>query len=121
MPLRAEEQDALRRRCTIVVSGHGEDAPGAELARVAAWCREHGWHADRYGEGPLIDGFEAKVAALLGKPAAAFMPSGTMAQQIALRIACERAKNSTIAMHPTSHLELHEEYGYARLHALQAI
>ncbi|MEP6997457.1 MAG: beta-eliminating lyase-related protein [Betaproteobacteria bacterium] len=121
MPLRAEEQDALRRRCAIVVSGHGEDAPGAELARVAEWCRQRGWHADRYGEGALIGAFETKVAALLGKPAAAFMPSGTMAQQIALRIACERAKNSTIAMHPTSHLELYEEHAYARLHSLQAI
>ena len=121
MPLRADEQDALRRRCTIVVSGHGEDAPGAELARVAHWCAEHGWRADRYGDGALIGAFEAKVAALLGKPAAVFMPSGTMAQQIALRIACDRAKNSTIAMHPTSHLELHEEHAYARLHSLRAI
>jgi len=39
MPLRADEQDALRRRCTIVVSGHGEEPPGAELARLAEWCR----------------------------------------------------------------------------------
>ncbi|HEY7945463.1 MAG: threonine aldolase family protein [Burkholderiales bacterium] len=120
MPLRAEEQDALRRRCTVVVSGHGEAPPGAELARVAAWCREHGWHADRYGEGALIGGFEAKLAALLGKPAAVFMPSGTMAQQIALRVACERTQNFHIAMHPTSHLELHEEHAYARLHSLRA-
>lgn len=118
--MRANEQDALRRRCAVVVSGHGEDAPGAELARVATWCREHGWHADRYGEGALVGDFEAKVAALLGKPAAVFMPSGTMAQQIALRIACERAGRFHIAMHPTSHLELHEEHAYARLHSLRA-
>jgi threonine aldolase len=121
MPLRPEEQDALRRRCTILVSGHGEGVPGAELARVAEWCRQHGWHADRYGEGALIGAFEAKVAELLGKPAAVFMPSGTMAQQIALRIACERAKKSVIAMHATSHLELHEAHAYAHLHGLRAI
>jgi threonine aldolase len=121
MSLRPEEQDALRRRCTIVVSGHGEAAPGAELARVARWCRQYGWHADRYGEGALIAAFEAKVAELLGKPAAVFMPSGTMAQQIALRIACERAKKSVIAMHATSHLELHEEHAYAHLHGLRAM
>lgn len=120
MPLRADEQDALRRRCAMVVSGHGDDAPGDELARVADWCRQHGWHADRYGEGALIGAFETRVAALLGKPAAVFMPSGTMAQQIALRIACERANNFNIAMHPTSHLELHEEQAYARLHSLRA-
>jgi threonine aldolase len=119
--LRADEQDALRRRCSIVVSGHGDDAPGAELARVAEWCSQSGWQADRYGEGALIGAFEARVATLLAKPAAVFMPSGTMAQQIALRIACDRAKNSVIAMHPTSHLELHEEHAYARLHSLRAI
>lgn len=118
---RLDEQDALRRRCAIVVSGHAEGAPGAELARIGDWCRQNGWHADRYGDGPLIARFEAEVAALLGKPAAVFMPSGTMAQQIALRIACDRAKNSVIAMHPTSHLELHEERGYAELHSLRAI
>jgi threonine aldolase len=120
MPLRADEQDALRRRCAIVVPGHGEDPPGAELGRVAAWCSRHGWHADRYGDGALIGAFENRVAALLGKPAAVFMPSGTMAQQIALRIACDRAKSPVIAMHPTSHLELHEEHAYARLHSLRA-
>lgn len=103
-----------------MVSGHGDAPPGAELTRVAAWCREQGWHADRYGDGALIAAFEARVAALLGKAAAVFMPSGTMAQQIALRIACERAGNHHIAMHPTSHLELHEEHGYARLHSLRA-
>ena len=59
------------------------------------------------------------MAALLGKPAAAFMPSGTMAQQIALRIAVERAGINHVAMHPTSHLELHEERAYAHLHGLR--
>ena len=121
MPLRADELDALRRRCATVVSGHGDEPPGAELGRVAGWCSQHGWHADRYGDGALIGAFEARVAALLGKPAAVFMPSGTMAQQIALRIACDRARNPVIAMHPTSHLELHEERAYARLHSLRAI
>ena len=111
MPLRADELDALRRRCAILVSGHGEDPPGAELGRVAEWCGQHGWHADRYGEGALIGAFEARVAALLGKPAAVFMPSGTMAQQIALRIWSDRRGTRTVAFHPTCHLEIHEQKG----------
>jgi len=118
--LTAAEQAALRRRCTIQVPGHALSPPGAELERIGQWCREHGWHADVYGEGKLIDTFERKVAALLGKPAAVFMPSGTMAQLIALRIWCERAGSRRIAMHPTSHLELHEERAYAHLHGLEA-
>ena len=121
MPLTPREQEALRRRCTLHVSGHAPEAPGAELARIAEWCRTHGWHADRYGDGELIESFEAKIAALLGKPAAAFMVSGTMAQLIALRIWCERAGHFCVAMHPTAHLELHEERAYARLHRLDSI
>jgi threonine aldolase len=121
MPLSPRELEALRRRCTLHVSGHAPEIPGGELARIAEWCRTHGWHADRYGDGELIESFEAKIAALLGKPAAAFMVSGTMAQLIALRMWCERAGHFCVAMHPTAHLELHEERAYARLHRLDSI
>ena len=111
--------DALRRQCVVHVSGHPAQDPGEELLRVGQWCRDQGLHADVYGHGELVTGFEARVAALLGKPAAVFMPSGTMAQQIALRIAAERSGIAHVAMHPTSHLELHEERGYAHLHGLR--
>jgi threonine aldolase len=76
--------------------------------------------ADRYGEGERLERLERRTAELLGKEAAVFMPSGTMAQQIAMRIWCERGGRATIAFHPTCHLELHEEKGYERLHALHA-
>ena len=118
-PLTAAEQESLRRRCTIHVPGHAMQAPGAELASSGQWCQKRGWHADRYGEGELIEAFERKVALMLGKAAAVFMPSGTMAQLIALRIWCERAGVRRIAMHATSHLELHEERAYAHLHGLE--
>lgn len=120
-PATPEQRDALRRSCRVAVSGHREAAPGEELAAIGAWCREHGWHADRYGEGALAGAFEAKVAALLGKEAAVFMPSGTMAQQAALAIWCERAGLPLFAMHETAHLELHEFRAYARLSRLSAL
>jgi threonine aldolase len=115
----ATTQEALRLGCTLHVSGHPQPRPGDELIRGGEWCRVHGHAADRYGDGELIQFFEARVAALLGKPAAAFMVSGTMAQLIALRIWCERAGTRRVAMHPTSHLELHEERAYSHLHDLQ--
>src|SRR6059036_27531 len=121
MALSLQEQERLRRRCTLHVPGHAPMAPGEELVRIGDWCRINDWHADRYGEGELIEAFEAKVALLLGKAAAVFMPSGTMAQLIALRIWCERAGHFCVAMHPTAHLELHEERAYARLHRLDSI
>ena len=43
---------------------------------------------DVYGEDPTVNALEARVAALLGKEAAIFVPSGTMANQIAVRLHC---------------------------------
>jgi threonine aldolase len=75
---------------------------------------------DPYGEGATTSEFEGRVAALLGMPAGRFFPSGTMAQQVALRVWTERAENGHFAMHPTAHLELHEQLGYQHLHGMRA-
>ena len=76
---------------------------------------------DMYGQGELINDFEKQVAELLGKPAAVFMPSGTMAQQIALRIHADRLHTPHVAFHPTCHLEIHEQKGYQVLHGLHSV
>ena len=41
---------------------------------------------DQYGEDPSVNLLQDKVAELLGKEAALFVPSGTMANQIALKV-----------------------------------
>src|SRR4051794_1195478 len=41
---------------------------------------------DGYGEDPTVNRLEARYAATVGKEAAVFVPSGTMANQIALRL-----------------------------------
>jgi threonine aldolase len=76
---------------------------------------------DRYGEGELAARLEARVAALLGKEAAVWLPSGTMAQQIALRIHADRRALRTVAFHPHCHVDVHEERGYETLHGLHAV
>jgi threonine aldolase len=73
---------------------------------------------DIYGAGERIERLEARIAELLGTKAAVFMPSGTMAQQIALRIWSDRRGSRTVAFHPTCHLEIHEQKGYQLLHGL---
>jgi threonine aldolase len=120
-PLTQEARNALRQRCALIVGGPPESPPGEELAAIGEWCRAHGHAPDRYGEGALIGAFEAKIAALLGHEAAVFMPSGTMAQQIALRIHAERSGIASFAMHPTSHPELHEMRAYSRVQRLEAV
>jgi len=41
---------------------------------------------DQFGEDPTVNALQERVAALLGKEAALWMPSGTMANQVALRV-----------------------------------
>ncbi|PSL40795.1 L-threonine aldolase [Planomicrobium soli] len=77
--------------------------------------------SDRYGSGKVIEAFQEKMAALTGKDVAVFFPSGTMAQQIALRIWCDEKSLKKVAYHPLSHLEIHEEDGLKELHNIQAV
>jgi threonine aldolase len=100
--------------------GPRRPATAAELLRAAADALPAEAHPDHYGDGEFVEGFERRLAELLGKGAAALLPSGTMAQQIALRIHCDRRGIHTVAFHATCHLELHEHAGYAHLHGLKA-
>ncbi|RSS83534.1 low specificity L-threonine aldolase [Streptomyces sp. WAC06614] len=60
--------------------------------------------ADVYGDG-VVARLEERVAELLGTEAAAFFPSGTMAQQVALRCWAGRTGNPVVALHPMGHPE----------------
>ncbi|CAI8825541.1 threonine aldolase [Brevibacillus sp. IT-7CA2] len=76
---------------------------------------------DMYGSGELIENFQHKMAEYLGKESAVFFPSGTMAQQIALRIWCDEKGIKKVAYHPLCHLEIHEEDGLKELHQIEAV
>lgn len=77
--------------------------------------------ADTYGNGEIINNFEAKVADILGKEKAVFFPSGTMAQQIALRMWCDEKETYRVAYHPLCHLEVYEEDGLKELHHIETV
>src|SRR3954451_1391931 len=100
--------------------GPRRPAGAAAQLRAAADALPPDARPDQYGEGPVVEEFEARFAELLDKEAAALLPSGTMAQQIALRIHCDRRGADTVGFHPTCHLELHEHGAYAQLHGLRA-
>ena len=74
--------------------------------------------ADMYGEGGVLSELEAEVASLLGKPAAAFMPSGVMAQQCVLRVWADRRGTKRVALHGLSHFVLHELDALEAMHGL---
>jgi threonine aldolase len=100
--------------------GQRRPASAADLLNAAAAALPADCRPDQYGEGEIVEGFERRIAELVGKDAAALLPTGTMAQQIALRIHCDRRGLGTVGFHPTCHLELHEHAGYAHLHGLKA-
>src|SRR5688500_11779497 len=73
---------------------------------------------DAKAEDPVRE-LEDRVAGLLGKQKALFFPSGTMAQQAALRVHAERTGRHAFAGHPQSHLHVWENQGYSAVHGLR--
>jgi threonine aldolase len=76
--------------------------------------------ADLYGNG-IVEALEEKVAGLLGTEAAAFFPTGTMAQQVALRCWAGRTGNATVAVHPLAHPEVHERHAFSQVSGLRPV
>ena len=111
--LSPDEQAALRARCSVFLAGHGQVTAAGMLASIAASTA-----IDRYGDGGVVTELEAEIAGLLGKPAAVFLPSGTMAQQAVLRVHADRRQRKTVIFHPMCHLDRHEGEAYQRLHGL---
>ncbi|MFK0170898.1 threonine aldolase family protein [Streptomyces sp. NPDC090306] len=75
---------------------------------------------DMYGNG-VVETLEEKVAGLLGKEAAAFFPTGTMAQQVALRCWAGRTGNPVVALHALSHPEVHERDALSQVSGLRPV
>ncbi len=111
------ERRALRESCQRALQGSGLRTAADQLAELTTLPSED-LASDVYGDGGAVTALETEVRELLGKPAAAFMPSGIMAQQIALRIHADRRNRRVVAFHPTCHLEIHEDKAYQRLHGL---
>lgn len=76
--------------------------------------------ADVYGD-RIVTALEERVAALLGTEAAAFFPTGTMAQQVALRCWAARTGNAAVALHPLSHPEVHERHAFSQVSGLRPV
>ena len=61
---------------------------------------------DQFGEDPTINRLQARIADLLGKEAALWVPTGTMANQIALRTLTRPGDDVIVSR--GSHVEMHE-------------
>ncbi|WP_407550802.1 beta-eliminating lyase-related protein [Streptomyces sp. Pv4-95] len=77
---------------------------------------------DVYGNDDGVVGeLERRTAEALGTEDAAFFPTGTMAQQVALRCWAGRTGNTTVAGHPMSHMEVHERDAFAVVSGLRMV
>jgi hypothetical protein len=78
-----DENDLERFRWTCERAIHGHD--NRKAAQLVAEIPTD-LAIDRYGDGGAVATLEEEIRSILGKPAAVFISSGLMAQQIALRI-----------------------------------
>ncbi|MEX2168334.1 MAG: GntG family PLP-dependent aldolase [Pirellulales bacterium] len=73
---------------------------------------------DVYGEDPTIQRLQARVAELLGKEAALFVPSGAMGNQIGVRLHC--APGDEFLCEANCHIYNYEQGTYAQLFGIAA-
>ncbi|WP_345038665.1 threonine aldolase family protein [Streptomyces sannanensis] len=124
------EQEERRRRFAawrkadrVLARGPAETTMGERLTALttdAGTVHDLDDRADIYGDGVVAE-LERRVAALLGTEAAAFFPTGTMAQQVALRCWAGRTGNATVALHPLAHPEVHERGAFGAVSGLRTV
>jgi threonine aldolase len=99
--------------------GHKNALSPAQTLRALADAVSADADPDVYGAGALVEELEAQVAALLGKEAAVFAPSGRVAQLCALRVHADRRGRTLIATHPRSHIVEDEHDAISALYGLR--
>ncbi|MBL8093514.1 MAG: low-specificity L-threonine aldolase [Anaerolineales bacterium] len=75
---------------------------------------------DVYRDDPTVNRLEERAAALTGKAAALFVPSGTMANLLALMVHCAGHRGVEVIVGDKSHIYLNEVGGLAALVGAQA-
>ncbi|MFC1410657.1 low specificity L-threonine aldolase [Streptacidiphilus sp. N1-12] len=116
----AQRRFETLRGCTRQLSGTRPSTLRESLDDLAGGSHDLDTRTDVYGNG-IVEALEQRVAELLGTEAAAFFPTGTMAQQVALRCWAERTGDPTVAMHPLAHPEVHERFAYSQLSGLRSV
>ena len=114
---------ALKAACELDLGFpfHRPETPAQRLRAIADWMEAGGKGWEVYVTGETAQALEQRIAELTGKPAAIWMPTGTMGQALAARLHCESRGNYRLALHPNSHLLLHEQGGARYVHGLDPV
>ncbi len=100
----------------------GDDVPhyGRDvLARMDAILQTRDKAGDSYLKRGAVEELEQRFAALLGKEDAAFMPTGTLANQVALRLLCGEKKRALVQQE--SHVYCDESDAVTALSAINLV
>jgi threonine aldolase len=73
---------------------------------------------DMVGEDPTVTALETRIATMLGKEAAVFVPSGTMSNQLAVRVHCQ--PGDELLCEANCHIFHYEQGAYAQLFGIAA-
>ncbi len=120
LPSDLARADAVAAGCARQLSGHGRRTL-VQRAQALADEAALGGEPDMYGGQGVVAEVEAQIRDLLGAEAAVMFPSGTLAQQAALRLHADDRGLPRVAMHPTSHPLLWEEDAVQVLHGLSVL
>jgi threonine aldolase len=105
---------------SVVFSGDGEpQTPRTIIARLNAMLEADELRPDAYSLGGNVEEFERHMAEELGKEAAIWMPTGTLANHLALRR--HSGTNGRVVLQEQSHIYQDEGDALARLSGLNAI
>jgi threonine aldolase len=99
----------MRKQSERTVSLAGDDAPRSSSERLrylGHLLETHPDADDNYLKGGAVTALESAMAAMLGKDDAAFLPTGTLANNLAVRLLC--GDNHHALVHHDSHLYLDE-------------
>ncbi|MFF9091044.1 threonine aldolase family protein [Streptomyces sp. NPDC014991] len=118
-----QRRAAVHRKARVLSRPGLRDTIGERLAylmETAPQVYDLDEPADLYGDRIVVH-LEERVAALLGTEAAAFFPTGTMAQQVTLRCWAARTGSPTVALHPLAHPERHERNAFREVSGLRPV
>jgi threonine aldolase len=121
------KQDSAAKRArvmsspdSVVFSGDGDpQTPRTIIERLGAMLEANELRPDTYSLGGNVDEFERHMAEELGKEAAIWMPTGTLANHLALRR--HSGMNARVVLQEQSHIYQDEGDALARLSGLNAV
>ncbi|MGC0417570.1 threonine aldolase family protein [Embleya sp. AB8] len=125
--IRSDEQTRrLRviRGCDRILSGVRPTTVVERLANLTAYAQDRvdpdEW-PDLYADGGAVARLEARTAELLGTEAALLFPTGTMAQQVALRCHAGATGSDVVGIHPRAHPLTYERGAISILSGLRPL